>query len=312
MIRTLTAVIVAIATLGCATAALADAAMEEGLAKLGIRVERTPGASTFQPAPFIADRPADALPDSQPGHGRNDIETAWLVAPTTRYSHGILGDTTEAAGLRVTMANGQQLVFQLDSDSVFEDLQPRVVDLDGDGRDEVMVVRTYLNRGAALAVFAVRGGDLYLRAETRPIGRSNRWLNPVGVGDFDGDGTLEVAYVETPHIGGTLRIFTLKGNRLTEDGKLSGFSNHGIGSKNLGLSAILDVDGDGSDDLLIPGDGRRNLRIVSFAGGKFRELGRVNHSAAITTDFTLRDRDGNGRPDVAYGLADGSLIVLYR
>ncbi len=34
--------------------------------------------------------------------------------------------------------------------------------------------------------------------------------------------------------------------------------------------------------------------------------------AAIVTDFQVRDRNGNGRPDIAYGLADGTLVALLR
>ncbi|MSQ70451.1 MAG: hypothetical protein EXR27_04035 [Betaproteobacteria bacterium] len=90
----------------------------------------------------------DLLPDSRPGAGRNDIALAWLAAPTTRYAHGVLGDAIEAAALRVRLREGAELRYDLPSDSVFEDLQPRVLDLDGDGRDEIMVVRSRLDAGA--------------------------------------------------------------------------------------------------------------------------------------------------------------------
>jgi len=174
------------------------------------------------------------------------------------------------------------------------------------------VVRSRPRAGAALAVFHVEGGSLRPRAETPAIGRSNRWLNPVGVGDFDGDGRPEVAYVETPHIGGILRIWRLMGDHLVQLGELRGFSNHAIGSRELGLSAILDLDGDGSDDLLLPDATRRSLRVVSFAGRRFAELGRLEHDRPIVTGFTVGDQDGNGRDDVAYGLADGAWILLLR
>jgi hypothetical protein len=41
-------------------------------------------------------------------------------------------------------------------------------------------------------------------------------------------------------------------------------------------------------------------------------LGGIEHHAAIVTDFQVRDRNGNGRPDIAYGLADGTLVALLR
>ncbi len=69
-------------------------------------------------------------------------------------------------------------------------------------------------------------------------------------------------------------------------------------------------DFDGAEELLLPAAGRRKLRLISFAGGRFRELGTVEHRAAIVTDFQVRD--GNGRADIAYGLADGTLVELLR
>ena len=219
----------------------------------------------------------------------------------------------EALGILVVeRPGGVELDFRLPADFVFEDLRPRVVDLDGDGRDEILVVRSYLEAGAALAVYGVRDGKLVQLAQTDPIGRAYRWLNPAGVGDFDGDGGLEIAYVETPHIGGILHILSLDRDRLRRDGRLHGFFNHAMGSRALGLSAVLDLDGDGAEEVILPAAGRRALKILSFAGGAFRELGEIAHRAAIVTDFQVRDRDGNGRPGIAYGLADGTLVELLR
>ncbi len=283
------------------------------LDELGIEVRTTRAGPPVQLRPLRHPwPPPDLLPDSRPGLGALDVAEAWLVEPTTRYGHGVLGDAVEAAGLLVVMRDGRRLSHRLRDDSVFEDLQPRVADLDGDGREEIVVVRSSPVAGAALAVFHVEGGRLELRAETPPIGLSNRWLNPVGIADFDGDGWPEVAYVETPHIGGILRIWRLIGGRLVQLGRLSGFSNHEIGSRELHLSAILDLDGDGSDDLLLPDETRRSLRLISFAGKRFTELGRLEHDRPIATGFTVADQDGNGRPDVAYGLADGSWVLLLR
>ena len=282
----------------------------QGREALGIRVVEHPGESI---GPRATEPPsADALPDGETGRGVNDVAAAWLVDPTRRYDHGVLGDAIEAGGLRVRLRGGAELDTRLPADSVFEDLRPRVVNLDGDGRDEILVVRSYLEAGAALAVYGVRDGELVQLAQTDPIGRAHRWLNPAGVGDFDGDGGLEIAYVETPHIGGILYILSFQDGRLRREGRRHGFSNHAMGSRALGLAAVLDLDGDGAEELILPSAGRRELKIVSFAGGEFQELGEIVHRAAIVTDFRVRDLDGNGRPDIAYGLADGTLVTLLR
>ena len=56
------------------------------------------------------------------------------------------------------MADGrlQDVTYQLPLNRVFEDLVPRLVDLDGDGRDEVVLVESDLLRGAALVVLGLR------------------------------------------------------------------------------------------------------------------------------------------------------------
>jgi hypothetical protein len=288
-------------------------AAAQDLSALGIRmIEHPDGVSELDGKSAGPRRSADALPDGETGRGVNDVAAAWLIEPTERYGHGVLGDAIEAGGLRVRLRDGAELDFRLPADSVFEALRPWVIDLDGDGRDEVIVVRSYLDAGAALAFYGVRDGEIVQLAETDPIGRAYRWLNPAGVGDFDGDGGLEIAYVETPHIGGILVILSFRDGRLHQKGRLQGFSNHALGSRRLGLSAVLDLDGDGAEELILPAAGRRALKIVSFAGGEIRELGAIAQRAAIVTDFQLRDRDGNGRPDIAYGLADGTLVELLR
>ncbi len=173
--------------------------------------------------------------------GGSGVVEARYVAPTTRYAHGVLGDAIEAGGLAVRDASGKSHVFTLPEDSVFEDITPRLADLDGDGGAEVIVVRSYLTRGSALAVFGMRGGAFVRIAETAPIGRAARWLNPAAIADFTGDGRLEIAIVKTPHIGGTLEFWRLNGGNLSRVARLSGFSNHVIGSRELGLAAVGDV-----------------------------------------------------------------------
>jgi hypothetical protein len=66
-------------------------------------------------------------------------------------------------------------------------------------------------------------------AKTPYIGRRNRWLAPAAVADLDGDGLLEIAYVDRPHLDKTLRVWRLEGWELREVGVLSGVTNHRIG-----------------------------------------------------------------------------------
>jgi hypothetical protein len=265
-------------------ALVAAALLASGVAAAAPEVEILAPA----PAPPAPDARAlaDALPDGIPGRGANDIAAAWLAAPTRRYDHAALGDPVEAGEVRVRTRDGRELRHVLGPDSVYEDLRARVTDIDGDGRDEVLVVRSRFDAGASLALLGVRDGRLVTVAETPPIGRARRWANPVGIADVDGDGQRDVLAVLTPHIGGTLVVYGYGPAGFVEKARVAGFSNHVLGSRAMGLAALLDVDGDGIADAVVPSADRTRLRVVSFAGGTPRELDGVALPAKAAGSFS--------------------------
>ena len=101
----------------------------------------------FIDTPPQPEQPEGALPDGKVVAGSRDIARAWLAEPTTRYDHGILGDRIEAAALVIETRDGKRQTVRLKDDAVFEDLKPRLADLDGDGHDAIVVVKSYLKRG---------------------------------------------------------------------------------------------------------------------------------------------------------------------
>lgn len=255
-------------------------------------------------------RPADILVDGEVTYGRADIARAWLTDPTERYRHGVLGDAIEAGGLALEGSDGRIARYKLDAGSVFEDRRVRLLDLDGDGRDEAIVVQSYLDAGAALAVFGLDGSNVAFLSEVPAIGRANRWLNPVGAADFDGDGQTEVAFVETPHIGGRLRLFEFRDRKLHEDHAAHGFSNHAIGSREQSQAAVHDWTGDGVPDIAVPDARRSTIRFITFAGGDFREFDAVVHRQPIVTAVRPAVLDTSGTVYPVYGLADGALVAV--
>ena len=161
---------------------------------------------------------------------------AWYEAPTDRYAHGVLGDAIEGGTLRVYSSDAAAnscgtKSAGLNTAHVFEDTAPRLSDLDGDGQAEIIVVRSHRTKGAQLAVYTDVPGhpDLRLTAQTPYIGRANRWLAPIGAADLDGDGHMEIAYIDRPHLAKTLRIWRYKNGQLREVATQPGLTNHKIG-----------------------------------------------------------------------------------
>lgn len=196
-----------------------------------------------------------------------DIQSARFVYPTARYGHAVLGDDIEYGGLRIRTSNtggksfAQNAVYRSTSfdvflplDRVFEDLAPRLIDIDGDGLNEIMVVETSVTQGAQLAIYDETGTKI---AQTPHLGRRFRWLGPIGAADLDNDGNVEIAYIDRPHSAKRLRVWRYNGESLVEVDTLSGLTNHRIGDDFI-TSGIRDC-GHGAEIVTVNGDWSRIL-----------------------------------------------------
>jgi hypothetical protein len=169
------------------------------------------------------------------------------------YPHRIMGGIYEKQELLVKDTEGTPHTLTL-STNVFEDIAPRIADMDGDGLNDVVVVETDVNSGASLAIYSLGPDGLFKLAATPHIGRAFRWLAPAGIADFDGDGQNDVAYVETPHLGKVLRIWTMRRGKLVEIAAASGLTNHRIGHEVIsggvrdcaGVAEVVTANGDWS------------------------------------------------------------------
>lgn len=195
------------------------------------------------------------------------IVGADYTAPTTRYPHGVLGDNVEYGRLNLRFADQPVQTITLPQDHVFEDVAPRLWDVTGDGIPEVVVIESDAGKGAALVIY---GPDGKL-AETPHIGTRNRWLAPIAAADLDGDGHIEIAYIDRPHLAKTLRVWRFQNGALTQIAAVQGLTNHKIGWAFIagGLSAC-----DGPE--LITADANwRRIIATRFLDGvlKHRDLG---------------------------------------
>lgn len=166
------------------------------------------------------------------------------------YGHAILGDTPEWTELR-----GPEWALRFDA-GFFEDIAPKVADVTGDGRAEIVAIQTDLRRGARLIVVSDTGK---LLAATAYIGQPHRWMAQAGVGDFDGDGRVEIAFVDRPHLAKELVFLRLEGRRLREVARVAGVSNHRIGDAM--ISGGVRNCGRGDEAIVASGDWLRVMAV---------------------------------------------------
>lgn len=255
------------------------------------------------PPPDRPTPPRDALPDGRVATGSSTIKHAWLAMPTRRYDHGVLGDAIEAGSLVIERSDGQRGCVTLADDAVFEDLTPRIAQIAG--KDVVVVVKSYLARGSALAV--IDPATMSIVAETPAIGHPHAWLNPAGIADFTGRGATEIALVRQPHVVGKLELWSLTNGKLNKVLDVSDVANHFIGSRALGMSWTADFDGDGHPDIAIPSLDRRSLRIIGFAPA-VHDIARIAMPARMTTNFGAAML--GGRLALIVGLENGELMLI--
>ena len=235
---------------------------------------------TLEAAPPAA---AQRLAGSKASQGQRDIAWAWLGSPTVRYPHAALGSRTHAGSVHVLVASPsgapQEVVYKLPINRVFEDLTLRLADLDQDGRDEIIVIESDALRGSSVVVLGLHNGNtLTERARSSPAGSTFRWLNPVGVADFDGDGKPDIAAVITPHIGGELTLYHYSPPQLAPFAKAMDTSNHLMGSPEQQLAVIIELPGL-RPTVIVPDMSLKALHALRWEGsgatGKFKELADV-------------------------------------
>jgi len=248
--------------------------------RLAVAVElELRGIVDFHPTVVAAPSLPHQLPHSQVAYGARDLVKVWLAAPTRRYRHAVLGDDVEAGELRAQTRNNRVLIARLPEDCVFEDLVPRLADLDADGRDEVVVVQSCQSTGAMISVWGTANGGLVRKAVGGAIGTAHRWLNPIGFGDFDGDGRVEIAVVQTPHIGGIVKIYRLDGVALALVASRGYYSTHVLGSTDLGMGQVFRLGR--TDALLVPNQARDHLVVLALRDGRLAELARAPLGAQL-------------------------------
>ncbi|EKE44385.1 hypothetical protein OCGS_1223 [Oceaniovalibus guishaninsula JLT2003] len=208
-----------------------------------------------------------------------DIADARYAGPTDRYPHDVLGGLPRHDTLTVTTAGGRRLSARRPDAIVFEDTAPRLADLDGDGAAEVVVVESHRDLGSRLAIWGLRDGQLTQLGATPFIGRRFRWLAPVGAADLDGDGTVELAYVDRPHLARTLRVWRWRDGALVPVAALPGVTNHRVGDRTI-LGGIRTCGA--SPQMIVASADWSRLLAVTLTDGALtaRDIGPIGDAAS--------------------------------
>lgn len=240
-----------------------------------------------------------------------------LEDPTRDYPHEALGSPIHARTLVITERDAapppsteprrigaNRTRIEAGPGAVFEDREPRLVDLDGDGTSEVLVIRSDRARGSSLAIAARRDGGWRIVAETPPDGEPFRWLNPVAP-PASGLPKGSVLLVRRPHLDGILQLWRWTGERLDRVAERPGYANHAFGSPAQDLAASY-PSGDGTARLAIPTLDRREIAILALPG--LEELARIPLPARAATGVAAL---GEGRAvHILVGLENGQVADL--
>jgi len=247
-----------------------------------------------------------ALHDSRIVVGRNGL-AAMMTDPTERLNHAVIGDGVEAETVTVIDPGAGEVVAVLDApdNTVFEAISPLWADVDGDGAEEILVTASDGDAGARLVVYRTDGSIL---AQSPAIGRGNRWLNQLGVAPLGPGGEIEVVEVRTPHIGGVVGWYRLEGDQLVRQNTASEYSTHGIFSRNLDEGLIVDANGDGRPDVVVPTQDDTRLVALSRTADGSEIVGVVDLPARPSSNLA-----GVSRPDGTASLAlateDGQMLL---
>ena len=217
------------------------------------------------------------------------ITDARLTGPTDRYPHGVLGAPSEHDTLEVTLADGRQLAARWPAPMVFEDTNPRVVDLNGDGAAEVVVVQSHETFGAQLAIWGLRDGALQPLVAGPHIGTRFRWLAVAGAADLDGDGAIEIAYIDRQHLARELVVVRISQAAdvwsLREIARSPGLTNHRIGQTDI-AGGIRDC-GQGPDIITANADWSRIIA-TRLHDGRLQQTDIGRHDGADSFSMALR------------------------
>jgi hypothetical protein len=248
-------------------------------------------------------------PDARLVLNADGLLATYIESTDARYVHGIMGDDFEAAGLAVFDVSGGTLDevvrVMLPETDVYEGISPLWGDVDGDGMEEIVTTVSNQNQGAWLQVYSLTGN--IIMAQSNPIGQGFRWRHQLAVGALGINGEPQVVDVLTPHIGGMVEYFDVRGELLSVNNAQLGYTSHVINSRNLDRAVVGDFDGDSARELVLTN--QRGNQIIAVRN---TERGVIEQwQLDALPDPILTNLSGVVLPDGDMALAAATRQTLY-
>ena len=194
-------------------------------------------------------------------------------------------------------------VFQVRTGESYQYGAPLLVDLDHDGRREVVVISRYMN-GSVDKVYALGNDGVNIAGWPYTLGSWSSAICSPAAGDLDGDGVLEIAFVTE---NDRLHLIDETG-RTVAPFPLVFTANSGQAGIPCPSPALGDLDGDGVLDIVavkVVDNHTSYLCAYSKSGTQLTGwsllLASNSESSPLVGDIT-----GDGKPDVVYGIGGGS------
>jgi hypothetical protein len=213
----------------------------------------------------------------------DEVTSVVLTGSTSDYPHGILGDRIESTGFAVYRDNNLISKYELPKGRVYETLRATVAELilENEGQEIILTSSDHFN-GSRVDVYSLSGE---LLGVSDSIGRGFRWLHVLGVAEFSDTDEKYLAIVKTPHIGGRLELLHWNGQALETVSAFNNVSTHRIGSANLNMAMLLNMDNSAGAEILIPTMDFRTLLVIKYVGGRLKEVDRFELPGVLSTNI---------------------------